>query len=257
MSTYTDEYLEHYADRYVEQRLARHGVSLEQYLAAPGRYAGVALEPEPMLAQQRAVQTRLDAERQMPAVERDVEDLPRRNGTAMENVEARAEEYAAARDQLSHQVQTLERQIEDIKREHLPAIRDSVRQASEAHDRLRAAVEEHPDLWTGKRRTVVIAGVRVGMQKGKGKLAWDDAGQVAKLIRKHFPEQAEAMIRIKEEPIKKALGELSVAELRKIGVTVEDTDDQVVIKPTDSEVDKLVDKLLQDAERIEAEGATA
>ncbi|MCS4503868.1 host-nuclease inhibitor Gam family protein [Arhodomonas aquaeolei] len=171
----------------------------------------------------------------------------------MEAVEARAEEYAAARDELAGHVQSLERRIENIKREALPQIREAVRNTSEAHDRLRAAVETHPDLWTGKRRTVVIAGVRVGMQKGKGKLSWDDAGQVVKLIRKHFPDQAEAMIRVKEEPIRKALGELSVAELRKVGVTVEDTEDQVVIKPTDSEVDKLVDKLLQDAERIEAE----
>lgn len=171
----------------------------------------------------------------------------------MEVVEARAEAYAAARDRLGEHVQRLERGIEDLKRDALPEIREAVRKTTEAHDRLRAAVGAHPDLWAGKRRTVVVAGVRVGMQKGKGKLSWDDAGQVVRLIRKHFPEVAEAMIRVKEEPIKKALGRLSVAELRKIGVTVEDTDDQVVIKPTDSEVDKLVDKLLQDAERIEGE----
>ncbi|WIX31220.1 host-nuclease inhibitor Gam family protein [Salinicola sp. JS01] len=171
--------------------------------------------------------------------------------TPMEIVSKRAEDYAAERDNLSRTLETMNQQIEAIKRAALPEIREFVRRASEAHDRLRAAIETHPELWEGKRRTVVISGVRVGMAKGKGKLTWDDAAQVVKLIRRHFPEQAEAMIRVKEEPISKALNELTTTELKRLGVSVQDTDDQVVIKVTDSEVDKLVAKLLEDAERIE------
>jgi len=174
-----------------------------------------------------------------------------KSDTPMETVNKRAEDYAAERDRLCLLVETLERQVEDVKRQALPDIRDAVRRTSEAHDRLRAAIETHPELWEGKRRTVVIAGVRVGMTKGKGKLTWEDAEQVVKLIRRHFPEQAEAMIRVREEPIRKALAELTVTELKRLGVTVEETDDQVVIKPTDSEVDKLVSKLLEDAQRFE------
>lgn len=173
------------------------------------------------------------------------------NEPPMETVNKRAEDYAAERDRLCELVEALERQVEDAKRKALPDIRDAVRRTSEAHDRLRAAVELHPELWEGKRRTVVIAGVRVGMTKGKGKLTWDDVAQVVKLIRRHFPEQSEAMIRVREEPIRKALAELTVTELKRLGVTVEEADDQVVIKPTDSEVDKLVSKLLEDAERFE------
>lgn len=174
-----------------------------------------------------------------------------KSDTPMETVNKRAEDYADERDRLCLLVETLERQVEDVKRQALPDIRDAVRRTSEAHDRLRAAIETHPELWEGKRRTVVIAGVRVGMTKGKGKLTWEDAEQVVKLIRRHFPEQAEAMIRVREEPIRKALAELTVTELKRLGVTVEETDDQVVIKPTDSEVDKLVSKLLEDAQRFE------
>ncbi|MEX0745294.1 MAG: host-nuclease inhibitor Gam family protein [Phycisphaeraceae bacterium] len=172
--------------------------------------------------------------------------------TPMETVNKRAEDYSAERDRLCTLVEALERQVEDCKRHALPDIRDAVRRTSEAHDRLRAVIETHPDLWEGKRRTVVIAGVRVGMTKGKGKLSWDDADQVVKLIRRHFPEQCEAMIRVREEPIRKALSELTVTELKRLGVAVEEADDQVVIKPTDSQVDKLVSKLLEDAERFEA-----
>ncbi|PWG62831.1 host-nuclease inhibitor Gam family protein [Spiribacter halobius] len=171
--------------------------------------------------------------------------------TPMERIEALTQAYASERDQLAGLVQEIQDEIDRITRRATPAIKDRVRRVAEAHDRLRAEVEARPELWQGKRRTVVIAGVRVGMAKGKGKIAWEDPAQVVRLIRRHFPEQADSLIRVKEEPIRKALGNLTVAELRRIGCEVEDTDDQVVIKPTDSQVDKLVQQLLQDAERIE------
>ena len=46
-----------------------------------------------------------------------------------------------------------------------------------------------------------------------------------------------------------------MAELKKVGCTVVDAGDAVVIKPTDSEVDKLVDTLLKGATETEAEAA--
>ncbi|MCE8027516.1 hypothetical protein HOP54_02275 [Halomonas daqingensis] len=49
MKTYPDETLEYYADRFVLLRLARHGVTLEQYLANVERFERLALEPEPQL----------------------------------------------------------------------------------------------------------------------------------------------------------------------------------------------------------------
>ena len=50
-----------------------------------------------------------------------------------------------------------------------------------------------------------------------------------------------------ESPDKKMLAELPVNELKKLGCTVADTGDVVVIKPTDSEIEKAVAALLKDA----------
>lgn len=82
MKTYSDEYLEHYADRFVAMRLDLHGINLAQYLAAPARYERLALEPFPLLPEQRAVQARLDAEAVRAAAE--VAHLPQRNGAVVE-----------------------------------------------------------------------------------------------------------------------------------------------------------------------------
>lgn len=172
--------------------------------------------------------------------------------TPLEEVTELAESYAASRDRLAGHVSDLEAKIEALKREHLPRIRAAVRLASVGRDALKGAIEDHPELWT-KRRTLVIAGVRVGITKGKGKLVIPDAEQTIRLIRRHFPDQAEAMIRVKEEPIAKTIGELNVAELKKIGAHVTDADDQVVIKSTDGDVDKLVAKLLEESERLAEE----
>ncbi len=66
-------------------------------------------------------------------------------------------------------------------------------------------------------------------------------------IKKHLPEQADVLIKLKETPVKDALAQLSAAELKKLGVTVSEAGDQVVVKPVDSEVDKMVDALMKEA----------
>ena len=60
--TYSDAYLNHYADRYVANRLHAHGVSLDAYLADPARYHALAWEPEALLPAQQAVADRLAAQ---------------------------------------------------------------------------------------------------------------------------------------------------------------------------------------------------
>lgn len=59
MKTYTDEYLEHFANRYVALYLKGHGITLPQYLAAPERYEHLVFAPLPLLPAQHNVVLRL------------------------------------------------------------------------------------------------------------------------------------------------------------------------------------------------------
>jgi hypothetical protein len=93
----------------------------------------------------------------------------------------------------------------------------------------------------------VLSGVKLGYQKAKGTLDYDDAEAVCARIRKHLPEQADVLIATRETPVKTALAQLPAADLKRIGVTLSDAGDQIVVKPVDSEVDKMVDALLKDA----------
>jgi len=161
------------------------------------------------------------------------------------DIEKLTKDYSLARASLREKVELLNEEIEKIKKARLPQIRKAVEQASERQQALRVAIEESPELFE-KPKTVVFHGIKVGFQKGKGEIAWEDEDTVVRLIYKHFPEQADTLIKTIQKPLKTALAQLSVADLKKIGVTVTETGDEVVIKATDTEIDKLVNTLLKD-----------
>jgi hypothetical protein len=169
-------------------------------------------------------------------------------------IDRRTKEYADARRLLADLVQNLNDKIESAKKSLLPGIKRAVDKAAEKKAALSSAVQDGSHLFA-KPRTVVMYGVKVGLEKGKGVIEWDDAEQVIKLIKKYFPDQADVLIKKTEKPIKKALAQLSVQDLKKCGITVEETGDQVVIKDTDSDVDKLVKALLKEDEKEEIEAA--
>jgi hypothetical protein len=65
--------------------------------------------------------------------------------------------------------------------------------------------------------------------------------------------QDDLLIKITKKPIAKALADLDVSDLKRIGCRVEATGDIVVIASTDSEVDKLVKALLADEVETEVD----
>ncbi len=171
--------------------------------------------------------------------------------TQITDIERRAQTFAEARAAVAAIVTELHDGIETLKRTHMPSLKKAINRMAEKHDQLKTQIEANPALFT-RPRTVIFHGVKVGYKKGAGSITFSDADQVIKLIRKHMPEQADVLIATTEKPVKDALGQLTAAELKKLGVTVADAGDQVVIKPTDSEVDKLVDALLKGATEGEA-----
>lgn len=166
--------------------------------------------------------------------------------SALETISKRAEVYASARSLLSEKVTALNDGIAALRKDCIPGIKRALAKAAEAEAALRALIEANPDCFT-KPKTQVFSGVKVGYQKGKGAISFDDADAVVARIKKHLPDQADVLIKLKETPVKDALAQLSALDLKKIGVTVSQAGDQVVIKPVDSEVDKMVDALLKDA----------
>lgn len=162
------------------------------------------------------------------------------------DIERQAKKYAEARDHLAAIVSDMNEGIETIKRDNMKRLKKAVSEAAEQHDALKAMIETARGCFI-KPRSIVLHGIKLGFQKGKGKIEWDDADQVVRLIKKYFPDQADVLIATSERPAKEALAQLTAAELKKLGISVTDGGDAVFIKPADSAVDKMVDALLRDA----------
>lgn len=160
--------------------------------------------------------------------------------------------YGRERAVLAERVQSLEDDLLSTKRRRMPGIKSALAKAQDSRDKLASAIESAPELFV-KPRTITVDGIRVGLMKSKGKIQWDSPERVVKLIRKHLPEQADALIVVKESPGKAALGNLTTAQLKQIGCTVTETGEVVSIKPQDSEIDKMVDRLLESDTDTEVE----
>ena len=165
-------------------------------------------------------------------------------------IETLTKTFATAHDDLSKTVSELEDEVAFLKRKYLPVIRRKIGTAAQAKLTLHSAIEAAPHLFT-QPRTQIFFGVKVGFQKSKGGLDWADADKTLALIRKTFGDDAGAYIRTTEAPDKKMLADLPAADLKKLAITILDTGDVVVIRPTDSELEKTVAALLKDAAETE------
>jgi hypothetical protein len=170
--------------------------------------------------------------------------------TAMDYTEQLTQTHRKDYDVVAERVQDLEAEIEKLKRRRLPGIKSAVQQAAKSRDRLNAHIQRHPELFESP-RTVVIAGMRVGLQKGKGKVIIHDRAKTVAKIRQLWPDDADRLIKITETPVISELGKLPLQLIRRVGAEVEKTGDQVIIKPVDGDVDKLVNALMAEAQELE------
>lgn len=170
----------------------------------------------------------------------------------MEQIEIQAKAHAQAREKLAEIVTALQDGIDALKRNAMPRIKAAVNKAADTSDELLQRINESPELFK-KPKSVTFHGIKLGYQKEKGKIEFDDPELVIKLIRKHFPLLADTLIATTEKPSKEALNSLNAVQLKKIGVTVTSDSDVVFIRPADSDVDKMVNALIKGAtEEVEA-----
>lgn len=159
-------------------------------------------------------------------------------------IEPYVRDYKAARDILTERVQTCKDEQLAILHRKAPGIRSAAAKTRDAKARLEAQIEANPELFETP-RTQTIEGIKIGYQKGRGKVI---VGKNAvTLIRKHFPEQFEQLVKTEHKPIAKSLQGLSSGDLQRIGCQITDTGDQIIIHIPSDNLDKLVDKLLEDA----------
>lgn len=166
---------------------------------------------------------------------------------SLAEIETRVKVYADARQLLSERVAALKAGIDALHKEHLPGIKRSLQRVAEIDSQARVLIETQPDLFV-KPRTLVMHGTKVGFEKGKGAISFDGKPEaVVKRIEKLLPEQADLLIHLEKKPNKEGLAKLPATDLKKLGCSISGGGDQVVLKPVDGAVDKMVKALLKSA----------
>jgi len=173
--------------------------------------------------------------------------------STMTQIQAHAAKYSDLRSVLADQVTALQGEIEALQRRHMSEIKRLVRAASGARDTLRISIVSAPDLFV-RPRTQVLSGIKCGYLKQRGKVTLADEQAVIRRIRTLLPtEQAELLIRVRENVHKPAVYDLTTADAKRLGIRIADDEDVVVIRPTDTNIDKLVAALLAESERMEVD----
>lgn len=164
--------------------------------------------------------------------------------TTLDDLGELARHLAEARNLLATSVAELNAAIEALKADAMPTLRFRIDAAAAAWKALEERIQAHPELFV-KPRTVSLHGIKFGIEKGKGVVEVANPKATLKAIRAKLPELAEVLIKQKEEPVKKALLNLTAQQLKAIGVQLTGAGDQVVIRPENGAVDKLVKALIK------------
>lgn len=171
----------------------------------------------------------------------------------VKELEGHSKDYADARQILSDRVQALEDEVEAVKRKYFPTIRHAANKAKTLREVLANAIEESRDLFK-KPKTMTVHGIKFGLQKSVEDLDYDDEEQVIKRIKKLMVDRVDVLINTKEKLCKTALKQLPVSDLKKIGITSVDGSEQILIKDTNTDIDKLVKKLLDEDKDVANDG---
>jgi hypothetical protein len=164
----------------------------------------------------------------------------------MNDVEVLTRTFSAAHEELCGEVWDCKTKQEAVARQCLPKIKRAVRFEAKCKTALNDALLMVRELFD-RPRTVVFHGVKVGFRKLQGSLGWEDEQRVVERIENLFPDRPE-LLNVKKSPNKTALEKLTVDELKRLGVEVTADSDVVLIKPTDSDVEKVVAALLNQTE---------
>lgn len=161
-------------------------------------------------------------------------------------IEVATKDVAACQAAIKAQLTSYEHELSLLQQRYLPTIRANAHDYTLCKIKLEGLITANAQLFA-EPRTVILHGIKVGLQKGKGSIQWDDEDKVIARIRKHCSEdQADLLIETKASVVKNALLGLEADTLKKLGVTISGTGDQVVIKSATTDLDKVLAKLLEE-----------
>jgi outer membrane murein-binding lipoprotein Lpp len=165
------------------------------------------------------------------------------NDVTLITIEQSCTKLATARSVLNAKLIALQSEMDAVRRNHLQSIRKALAKVEQLTTDTRDLVASAPELFD-KPKTQTLAGIKVGYQQGKSRLDIPDVDETLLRIQRLLPATADMYIKTEESPIRATLAQLPAAMQKRLGVKVIEGEDEVLVKPQDSEVEALCKTLL-------------
>lgn len=157
-------------------------------------------------------------------------------------IEGAAKHYAEARNALAGTISRYEAELAKLQAAYLPLVNVQAAQAATTRATLEGLINANRPLFEDP-RTITLHGIKLGLQKGKGRVEIaDEAKLVTRIFDLCTDEQQDLLIETSYSPRKDALATLDAALLKKLGVSIVGTGDEIVIKAAGTDVEKFVAK---------------
>ena len=165
----------------------------------------------------------------------------------LDKIEDQAREYAAANAATLRLADDLKAAIAAICGAHVGKIKEAAGVAAVEREALMELLKDAADLFAAPRRSLTVDGVRVGWKKERGKVViTDEAATVQRILDRLPASQSELLVRTTQKVHKPGVYDLTAADLKRLGIKIEDDADAPFIKDVEVPIDKLVAGLMDE-----------
>ena len=166
---------------------------------------------------------------------------------SLATIEKQCSTYSAAANALNNRVIKLNQKLESVTQAAKPELDALTAQCVKSRAKLHDTISNNEDLFE-QPRTQTFSGIKVGYLAGSATLEMDDKKTLA-LIPQKLPELQTVLIKTTSKLVAAALKNLDDKQLKIIGVKRVNGEDSVVLKATDTAVNKSVEAHLKQAKK--------
>lgn len=165
------------------------------------------------------------------------------NEVTLVTIEQSCAKLASARSALNAKLVELQSEMDAARRRRIKNIRKAIAKVEELTEATRDLVASAPQLFE-KPKSALLAGIKVGYQQSKPRLDIPDVDETLLRIQRLMPATAGTYIQTEEKPIRAALAQLPAAMQKRLGVTLIEGEDEVIVRPQDTDLEGLCKTLL-------------
>jgi len=162
---------------------------------------------------------------------------------SLQEIQTKIREYSQINNALLDVQREMESEYAKIKKQYTPVLIQKATKLKNLRQEILELIDINRHLFD-RPKTQSLYGITFGLRKKKGTLKV--AKNTVDLIKKHFKDDWQQFIQVKESVMKSALNRLDARTLRKIGVTVENDTEVPLVKSDFDKIEKFIDALLKE-----------